>query len=213
MRYQGKIVEWNDTKGYGFVLPNAGGRKIFFHASEFPGTRGAAKPTVAQLVTFEIGLDHERRSCAVNVVPVASVAARMRARERAENRDARATGSNISVLLALIWTASVVAYAMLTKLAWFGVAIWFALNLITMVVYASDKSAAEHGHWRTRESTLHLLALLGGWPAAAFAQRKFRHKSSKTEFRFVFWCTVIANVGLAMWLARIDFFPMLLPRS
>ena len=39
MRYQGKLVEWNDAKGFGFVLPNAGGRKIFVHLNAFSSRR------------------------------------------------------------------------------------------------------------------------------------------------------------------------------
>jgi len=38
------------------------------------------------------------------------------------------------------------------------------LSLLTFFVYGFDKHAAETGRWRTQESTLHLLALIGGWP-------------------------------------------------
>ena len=37
------------------------------------------------------------------------------------------------------------------------------------------------------------MALLGGWPGAIFAQRVFRHKSSKPSFQSVFWITVVLN--------------------
>ena len=56
------------------------------------------------------------------------------------------------------------------------------------------------GSWRTQESTLHLFALAGGWPGAALAQQFLRHKSSKREFRNVFWFTVIINLGALIWL-------------
>jgi uncharacterized membrane protein YsdA (DUF1294 family) len=38
---------------------------------------------------------------------------------------------------------------------------------------------------------LHLVELLGGWPAAFLAQRTFRHKISKTRFQVAFW-TIVA---------------------
>ena len=63
------------------------------------------------------------------------------------------------------------------------------------MAYALDKSAAQQGAWRTRESTLHLLALCGGWPGALVAQQTLRHKSSKAEFRMVFWATVLLNMA------------------
>ncbi len=66
--------------------------------------------------------------------------------------------------------------------------------------FTVDKGAAERGRWRTKESTLHLLALLGGWPGAYFAQVNLRHKSSKSEFKQVFWATVLLNIGGLFWL-------------
>ena len=75
------------------------------------------------------------------------------------------------------------------------------LNLFTFLAYASDKNAAQRGMWRTKESHLHLLALVGGWPAAWLAQQMLRHKSQKTEFRAVYALTVVAHCGaLAAWL-------------
>jgi uncharacterized membrane protein YsdA (DUF1294 family) len=41
------------------------------------------------------------------------------------------------------------------------------------------------------ERTLHLLALLGGWPGAILGQRHFRHKTRKVSFLFAFWAVVV----------------------
>ncbi len=60
-------------------------------------------------------------------------------------------------------------------------------------MYGADKSAAEQGRWRTSESTLHTIALVGGWPGALVARRAFRHKRTKQPFRTIFWFTVIAH--------------------
>lgn len=76
-----------------------------------------------------------------------------------------------------------------------------ALSALTFLVYALDKSAAQQGRWRTSEKTLHLLALLGGWPGALVAQQVLRHKSSKAAFRAVFWGTAVFNVLAFWWLA------------
>lgn len=59
------------------------------------------------------------------------------------------------------------------------------------MAYAMDKSAAVGGGWRIRESRLHLLALVGGWPGALLAQQVLRHKTSKAGFRGVFWGMVL----------------------
>ena len=82
----------------------------------------------------------------------------------------------------------------------FILALYMGASLLTFIIYAVDKSAARRGAWRTRESTLHLLSLAGGWPGALVAQQKLRHKSLKRKFRVVFWITVLLNCGGFAWL-------------
>jgi uncharacterized membrane protein YsdA (DUF1294 family) len=67
-------------------------------------------------------------------------------------------------------------------------------------MYAKDKNAAMRDRWRTPESTLHTLSLLGGWPGARIAQSFLRHKSKKNSFRCTYWVTVIVNCGALYWL-------------
>jgi len=81
-------------------------------------------------------------------------------------------------------------------LAWY----YLALSSVTFMVYAWDKSAAKGQRWRTRESTLHALAICGGWPGAHAAQRLLRHKSSKIAFKRFFWLSVTVNLAFFVWL-------------
>ena len=79
-------------------------------------------------------------------------------------------------------------------------ALYLVASLLTFLMYAVDKSAAQKGAWRTKESTLHLLSLVGGWPGALVAQEKLRHKSKKQSFRSVFWVTVFINCAAFIWM-------------
>lgn len=65
------------------------------------------------------------------------------------------------------------------------------IGALTYGMYAYDKRRAQAGDWRVPESTLHLLELAGGWPAAFLAQRWLRHKSSKASYQFTFWLIVV----------------------
>ncbi len=82
----------------------------------------------------------------------------------------------------------------------FVFACYVLISLLTFVLYAQDKAAAQTGTWRTPESTLHLLSLLGGWPGALIAQQILRHKSKKQSFRRVFWVTVVLNLAALVWM-------------
>lgn len=75
-----------------------------------------------------------------------------------------------------------------------------ALSCIAFVLYGRDKKAAQAGGMRTRERTLHLIDLLGGWPGGLLAQDRFRHKTRKATFQFVFWATVAINCAVLGWL-------------
>lgn len=78
--------------------------------------------------------------------------------------------------------------------------VYLVMSVVAYATYARDKSAARAGRRRTPEKTLHLMALLGGWPGALLAQRRLRHKSSKTSFLVTFWLTVVLNLGALAWL-------------
>jgi uncharacterized membrane protein YsdA (DUF1294 family) len=69
----------------------------------------------------------------------------------------------------------------------------FALSVITGLAYRADKLRAQRGQWRISEATLHLLELLGGWPGAFLAQRRWRHKSAKVSYQVTFWTIVVVH--------------------
>ena len=58
-----------------------------------------------------------------------------------------------------------------------------AINVLEFVAFAWDKHCARKGMWRISESTLLLLALIGGSVGAIAGQRILRHKTRKEPFR------------------------------
>ena len=76
------------------------------------------------------------------------------------------------------------------------------ISVFAFSIYGADKSAAVQGTWRISEATLHLLALVGGWPGALVARHVFRHKTTKQPFRTIFWLTVVAHcAALALFVS------------
>lgn len=57
-----------------------------------------------------------------------------------------------------------------------------AMNFISFASFGIDKWKAETGRWRVQESTLLLLAFLGGTPGAYAGRKLFRHKTRKQPF-------------------------------
>jgi uncharacterized membrane protein YsdA (DUF1294 family) len=82
-------------------------------------------------------------------------------------------------------------------------AIYVAMSLVALSLYAIDKRRARRGAWRISEATLHAVELFGGWPGAWIAQRLFRHKLQKGSYTVVFWTIVALHVcGWGWWLTR-----------
>ncbi len=69
-------------------------------------------------------------------------------------------------------------------------------SIVLFVLYGWDKRQATVDRRRIPENTLHILALLGGWPGAFAGQKLFRHKTRKTSFQIVFWLTVAGHLML-----------------
>jgi uncharacterized membrane protein YsdA (DUF1294 family) len=77
--------------------------------------------------------------------------------------------------------------------------VYAVASIIAFAAYGLDKRRARTGARRTRESTLHLLAITGGWPGAWLGQRVFRHKTRKLSFQIFFWLAVGLHVVAWCW--------------
>lgn len=66
MRYQGRITDWRDDRGFGFITPNGGGPKVFVHISAFG--RGQQRPCANELVTYDLVQDDKKGQRAQNVL-------------------------------------------------------------------------------------------------------------------------------------------------
>ena len=105
----------------------------------------------------------------------------------------------LSVGVACLFLAAVCGLAVRGTLPLAIALVYVVASVAAAIAYAVDKSAAQTGAWRTHESTLHVLALIGGWPGALIAQTLFRHKSRKLSFQVAFWATVALNCGALAW--------------
>jgi uncharacterized membrane protein YsdA (DUF1294 family)/cold shock CspA family protein len=188
MRYQGQITTWMDDKGYGFIQPNGGGDQVFLHISSL--TNRQRRPVGNELVTYELRTDGKGRAQASSVLFVGEKPA----------AKAHTGRSLLPTVFVTCFLTFVVTVAFAGRLPLIVLALYLATSLLAFFAYAIDKSAAKSNQWRTQESTLHLLALLGGWPGAFAAQRLLRHKSAKESFQAVFWITVALNCGALGWL-------------
>jgi len=189
VRFEGTLTQWNDEGGFGHVQPTLGGEPVFVHISAWP--KGAGRPQLKQAVSFEVDTGPRgKRARDVQIVQ----ARRARAPSA---RAVRARWGTASLFALPAFLVVFTAVSVVWRLPMWVAALYALASGVTFIAYAADKAAAARGGWRTSEGTLHLLALVGGWPGALVAQQVLRHKSTKQAFRQVFWATVAVNqVGL-----------------
>jgi uncharacterized membrane protein YsdA (DUF1294 family) len=89
--------------------------------------------------------------------------------------------------------------AVMHQLPWAIPAAYSVASLLSAAAYAHDKSKAQSGEWRTPETVLHLLDLLGGWPGGLLAQRIVRHKNRKIWFQAIFWLCALLHLAFWSW--------------
>ena len=82
-----------------------------------------------------------------------------------------------------------------------------AVNLVSFTLYGLDKLKAKKGLWRIRESTLLLIAALGGSVGALLGMEVFRHKTKHWQFKVLVPVFFILHIALAVWLVKIGLLP------
>lgn len=188
MRFQGRVTTWHDDKGFGYITRDGGGAPLFVHIKGF--RHGQRRPLGGELVTYEEGKDDRGRRRASNVCFLSL-----------PKHTQKSTGAGLpSLVLAGGFLAAIAFAALIKAIPWLMAAGYAAASAITYIAYAIDRSAAQNNRRRTPESTLQTLALIGGWPGAAIAQVRLRHKSQKLSFRVMFWMMAIIHCTAVSWL-------------
>ena len=65
MRFEGKLDQWNDDRGFGFISPVRGGEPVFVHVSAFP--RDGRRPQRGEALSFEVAPAGDGKKRAIRV--------------------------------------------------------------------------------------------------------------------------------------------------
>lgn len=194
----GKIVRWDDEKGFGFIQSGVDSKEVFFHITAYHYRY--RRPKVGEIVRFYCNRPIvDAKQQAVRVV-LKEHEASLSSNQAHDLNEAHV--DRVKLLLAVVLGGGYLywVYSLSEKLA----AAYGVVSLIALWYYNHDKSVAiananrrKSGYQgRTPENTLHQIGLLGGWPGAWVARALFNHKTSKASFVRTFWLMVVLNVAL-----------------
>lgn len=179
----GKLVRWDDAKGYGFIRPDKGGDDRFLHVGALPHFQ--RRPRENDRITYETEMDSKGRSKAVKAKIVGRVWSFF---------------TKLWIISAFVLAAYAVC-VFLQILPFHILSIYAFMSILTIQQYSIDKGEAQAGRWRTSEANLHFFELAGGWPGALFAQYFYRHKYRKLPYQIVFWVIVLIHGISWAWMA------------
>lgn len=203
MERLGKVHEWNDERGFGFILPLEGGTesgRTFFHIRDY--RLDGRRPEPGELVKYVASKQADGRWRAASVKRAAAAKAKPGPHRRA-TASAFRVPRWLQLSLIPAYGLALAKWIQLGKLPLEASFVVALLCITTFIAYALDKHAAQGNAWRIPEANLHLLELAGGWPGALIAQQLLRHKTSKRSYRIAFWLMVALHVGiLACWAYR-----------
>ena len=169
----GKIVDWNDARGFGFIEDADSGGRIFFHIRDFDA--GAGRPLIGKEVVYEQGQGWNGRPAARHVRIVRGAAYNARTPMRV----------TVRIVGALMLITAIVCCIVAGRAPLWLALCYLAGGIASFVAHWLDKRAARQGNWRIAEATLHMIDLVCGIAGGLLAQGILRHKSSKRSFGHV----------------------------
>jgi cold shock CspA family protein len=169
MRTKGKITFWNDEKGYGFITPSAGSKQVFVHIRAFRNY--SQRPEINQFVTFSQSTDKQGRPCAVRVALAGDKIP----------KEIKRNDRFLLIIGAALFLVIVGLSVLVTSIPPLILALYLIASLLTFIIYAADKSAAQKGACVHRKA--HFIScrwLAGGRahssPSRHFATSRKRHR-------------------------------------
>lgn len=190
---RGELVQWNDSRGFGFILADSGER-YFVHISNIG--RIATRPRQGDFVSFAPakGQDGRLQARSVSILganPKPTLAQMRRGAEMPARSTWRLPLAGLMVVL-------IVVGLLLGRLPWPLAALYALMGMISFFAYGRDKQFAETGQWRITEVTLLGLDLCFGVVGGLLGQDVFRHKTRKPGY--VATTLLISGVHL-LWIA------------
>ncbi|PMJ97612.1 DUF1294 domain-containing protein [Vibrio sp. 10N.261.55.A7] len=177
MSIVGKIEQWDERKGYGFISVDRQAPRILFHLSDLSGY--SQKPRLNERVHFTLAKDAHGSFVAKHI-------------ERP-----MVFGFPIAVM---VWFVTILASSVwLIEYPAVSLLYYALVSTVTYVFYLYDSSAMVDGQTRVPELLLHLLAIMGGWIGATIAQGTLRREPSSFSYQWGFWISVAINISVYAW--------------
>lgn len=180
-RVEAHLVDWDDSRGFGFARLPGGTERVFVHIKSINPTM--PRPRAGDHLELEVvpGRNGKPAARSVNIIgPETGIEAPLSLH--------LATAAMLMILLQV--------GIMLDRVPLWFATIYVLMGGISMVAYSWDKRAAQVGVWRISENTLLSIDLFGGVIGGLLAQHMFRHKRHKPSFQTMILVVVLIHSAI-----------------
>jgi uncharacterized membrane protein YsdA (DUF1294 family)/cold shock CspA family protein len=167
MAAKGIVVKFDSQRGFGFIRLSGAAGDVFVHITDVAGRTTLVR---GQRVTCDV-VETPKGLAARNVQP----------------GPIESSPFSIFLVVATLLTGAVALVLRFQLSVPWVPGIFLGINGASFLLYGYDKLIAGGQSLRVPEALLHLLAAMGGTPAAFLAQVVFRHKTRKESFQCSFW--------------------------
>jgi uncharacterized membrane protein YsdA (DUF1294 family)/cold shock CspA family protein len=188
MRVVGRLTQWKDDQGYGFITPDDGGSPVFVNVRSFANREQC--PVRNGFVLYRMVIDGKDRPRAEDVEFLVDA-------DSEPTTSVKGPGILALAVFFLLFVANSVREG---KLPVAVLGLYIMASSLAFVFYKRDRAMAETHQRKLPENTLHLWSLIGGWPGAALAQKLAHPRSRRRSFQIVYWITIVLNGIAFFWM-------------
>ncbi|MDB5506893.1 MAG: hypothetical protein JWR75_1531 [Devosia sp.] len=195
-RATGVLTDWNDDRGFGFIVVDGTTERLFMHIKAVRQTY--TRPRIGDRLSFTKGPGRGGKLAALDV-DIALANPRQEGKWRRGEPELPFASDSRRVIVAAGLLVLLFGAIVLNRLPLLAVVPYAVMGGISAIAYWWDKGRAEAGAWRTPEARLHGLDFAFGIIGGLLAQHSFRHKTRKPEFvRQTWWIAALHGLGLAV---------------
>lgn len=179
-RQRATMVEWMDTKGYGFARLPGGTDRIFVHVKDLQ--QSTPRPQKGDEVELEIikGRNGRPAGKEVKLLSAGEVSSQLPMHI--------VTAALLFILVQLVVILGRAPIGIL--------GVYIGMGGLSIYLYSRDKQAALFGWWRVSERQLLTVDFLGGIIGGLLAQHRYRHKTSKHSYQLRIFAIVAIHAAL-----------------
>lgn len=181
MHFQGRVTDWSQERGYGFIEPHGVTQRVYLHINAFSSL--SRSPQDGDIVVYQADIDTIHRPEARE----AWLLDDWKQRKAVQRSSVLPPALLCSGWFVLLWLG--IQYDRLPVLL---PMLYLLASLLTLFSLPGKESAALDPQWNKLQKWLPALTLLGGWPGILYA----RYRQVQGERRPLGWLGWLVSLNV-----------------